>query len=116
MAMDYASDLGLAAIWGRVQALAAALRESLAAVPGVRVCDGGVERCGIVTFQVDGHPAEAVKASLARAGINVSVASGSGNLVWFQRHGYYALVRASVHYFNTEAELQQLVAAVERLR
>jgi cysteine desulfurase/selenocysteine lyase len=115
VAMDYACDLGLAAIYARVQGLASRLRVALAGVPGVEVCDGGVERCGIVTFRVNGYDATAVKAHLARRGVNVSVSSGSGNLVWFERRGYDALVRASVHYYNTEAELERAAVAVAEL-
>jgi selenocysteine lyase/cysteine desulfurase len=115
-AMDYACDIGLARIYARIRLLASTLRRRLTGLPGVEVCDGGVEQCGIVTFRVAGLAPEAVKAHLADLGINVSVSSGSGNLVWFQRHGYDALVRASVHCYNTAAELDRLAEALEALR
>jgi cysteine desulfurase/selenocysteine lyase len=115
VAMEYARSLGLDTIRSRVDTLADGLRSRLGRVPGVEVCDGGVERCGIVTFRVAGHDAEAVKAGLGARGVNVSVASGSGNLVWFQRRGYEALVRASVHYYNTSQELDRATAAVAEI-
>lgn len=115
VAMRYACDLGLPAIYSRVQELAEALRSALGTVPGVDVVDGGHERCGIVTFTVAGREAEAIKAGLGKCGVNVSVASGSGNLVWFERRGLTAVVRASVHYFNTPSEIERLIASLHPL-
>jgi cysteine desulfurase/selenocysteine lyase len=37
--------------------------------------------------------------------INVTVSDGSGSLVSFQDRGITDVVRASVHYFNTEEEI-----------
>src|SRR5215208_1685422 len=54
VAIDYARDWGMAAIWDRVRSLASTLREELEEIPGVTVRDIGAERCGIVTFTVDG--------------------------------------------------------------
>ncbi|MEM9385720.1 MAG: aminotransferase class V-fold PLP-dependent enzyme [Pseudomonadota bacterium] len=112
VALRYASDLGLASIYARVQYLAETLRGALGGVPGVEVVDGGHERCGIVTFTVAGREAEALKAGLGKRGVNVSVASGSGNLVWFEQRGLTAVVRASVHYFNTPSEIDRLIASL----
>ena len=106
------SSWGLPAIEERVTALAEQLRELLAGVPGVRVHDQGRRRCGIVTFTMDGVPAQTVHEALARQGINVSV-----SLVDYARLDLSArdlpdLVRASVHYYNTEEELDRLVSAL----
>ena len=52
---DYAREWGLEAIAQRVGALAARLRDGLAAVDGVDVHDLGLRKCGIVSLTVDGH-------------------------------------------------------------
>ena len=57
VAVDYALEWGLEAIRSRNYALAADLRKQLDATPGVQTHDRGEERCAIVTFSVDGHPA-----------------------------------------------------------
>ena len=64
-AVDYALALGVDAIAARVVALAASLREQLVGVRGLRLHDLGVERCGIVTFTIDGVDAYELAARLA---------------------------------------------------
>lgn len=114
-AVDYALALGLERIWARIQALGEALRARLAAVPGVSVHDLGVVRGGIVSFAVRDRPAAAVKAALRSASINVHVSPARGTLLDMRARGLHELVRASVHYYNTEAELERLADELARL-
>ena len=115
-AIDYATGFGLEAIYARVQALADGFRQQLAGIPGVTVRDLGRERCGIVTFTLDGNPAEDVKAALAAVGINVSTTTVNGTRVDMEQRGLTSMTRASVHYYNSEDEVTRAVAAVEALR
>ncbi len=114
-AIDYALDLGLEAIRDRIYALADRLREDLSSIPGVTITDQGAERCGIVTFTHDRVAPGDIKAIMAGKGINVSVSSGSGMRVSFGRRGLDAVVRSSVHYFNSEEETDRFVAEVRSL-
>jgi selenocysteine lyase/cysteine desulfurase len=114
-AVDYALALGLERIWARVRGLGEALRERLAAVPGVTVRDLGTVRGGIVSFTVRGVEAAAVKTALRAASINVHVSPARGTLLDMRARGLHELVRASVHYYNTEAELDRLADEVARL-
>jgi selenocysteine lyase/cysteine desulfurase len=114
-AVDYACALGLERIWARVRALADTLRARLGAVPGVTVRDLGVVRGGIVSFTVrDVEPAR-VKAALRAARINVTVSPARGTLLDMRARGLRDVVRASVHYYNTEDEIARLTAEVARL-
>jgi selenocysteine lyase/cysteine desulfurase len=114
-AIDYALGWGIDSIWERDRSLARLLRDGLCAIPRVAVHDRGRELCGIVTFSVEGLAAEAVRAALARDRINVSVSTPDDTRLDFEARGLDAIVRASVHYFNTEAEIARFCAAVERL-
>ncbi len=115
IAIDYALALGLDNIRDRVYALAATLRQALGAVPGIAVTDQGAEQCGIVTFVSAGQPAGALKQALAAHGIATTVSDGSGPLVSFKARGLSAVLRASVHYYNTEQEVTRFVEAVRAL-
>ena len=114
-AVDYALALGLERIWERVRGLGATLRQRLAAAPGVTVRDLGALRSGIVSFTVDRVEAARVKAALRAAAINVSVSPARGTLLDMRARGLNEVVRASVHYYNTEAEIDRLVHEVTRL-
>ena len=114
-AARYATDLGLDAIWQRVRSLATQLRARLALIPGVRVCDQGRTRCGIVSFVYRGLQPQAVKMALARQRINVSVSDAAWTRLDMDTREIPALVRASVHYYNTEEEIDTVGAAVAGL-
>jgi selenocysteine lyase/cysteine desulfurase len=116
VAAEYALSWGLDAISQRVRALADRLRSLLAGVPGVQVHDQGIRRCGIVTFTVDGVPAAEVRRRLAAAGVNTSVSGATSAQFDLPSRGLSELVRASVHYYNTEEELDQLIAALPAAR
>lgn len=112
VAVDYALSWGLEAIEGRVTALADRLREQLTNVDGVRVHDQGRRRCGIVTFTIDGVPAHMIQQRLHEHGINVSVSLAGHARHDLPSRGLPDLVRASVHYYNTEFELDRLINAL----
>ncbi|WP_328808438.1 aminotransferase class V-fold PLP-dependent enzyme [Nonomuraea montanisoli] len=114
-AVEYALAWGLPAVEARVVALAGRLRDALREVPGVGVHDQGVRRCGIVTFTVAGRPAAEVHGRLAETGINTSVSLSRYARYDLPARGLPDLVRASVHYYNTDEELHRLVEAVEEL-
>jgi len=109
VAVDYALSWGLEAIEARVTGLAERLRERLTNLDGVRVHDQGRRRCGIVTFTIDGVPAQHVQQRLSDHGINVSVSLVEYARLDLSHRGLPDLVRVSVHYYNTDDELDQLI-------
>jgi selenocysteine lyase/cysteine desulfurase len=111
-AIDYALGWGLDSIWQRIAALGESLRTRLGDVEGVTVRDLGAVRCGIVTFTVDGVEAGELKEGLARERINVTVSPRSSTLLDSNARALPDLVRASVHYYNTDEELDRLVETI----
>ncbi|MCK5205234.1 MAG: aminotransferase class V-fold PLP-dependent enzyme, partial [Desulfobacterales bacterium] len=106
-AVDYALDIGLMAIQERVQYLAALLRNRLSDLAGVVVRDLGQHRCGIVTFTNENESASAIKQRLASHKINISVTDARYARLDLVSRGINELARASIHYFNTEAEIDR---------
>jgi selenocysteine lyase/cysteine desulfurase len=107
----YLLEIGIGAIEERVLALGARLREQLAGVPGITVRDRGLRKCGIVTFTHGTVPAEEIVRRLARDGINVRVSEQTYR--FDEGSQPLARVRASVHYYNTEDELDRAIAAID---
>jgi len=114
-AIEYALDLGLDSIWSQVQALAATLRERLAQIEGVTVHDTGQTKCGIVTFSVNGVDSDWLFRALRNCGINVHVSEPGDTRLDFESRWLPPMIRASVHYFNTDLGVQALCDVVERL-
>jgi cysteine desulfurase/selenocysteine lyase len=115
VATRYALDTGLERIAARIGALAARFRSGLAELGGVRVLDRGRDRCGIVTFGVDGHTADHVGKRLRDNSINVST-PGRRNAQWdIGARGIDAVVRAGIHCFNTEDEIDRTLDVVASL-
>lgn len=115
VAVEYALGIGIDAIQRRVVALANRLRAELASISGVRVRDLGRVRCGIVSFTVDGREPSEIRLALHRKRINVSVSNVRSTRLDMEARGIPSLARASVHYYNTEAEVDQLVAEIHGL-
>ncbi|QYX58419.1 aminotransferase class V-fold PLP-dependent enzyme [Roseovarius sp. SCSIO 43702] len=114
-AVRYARGIGMAAIEARVETLGQQLREALDGLRGVSVHDRGARKCGIVTLRKEGIAPAEMAARLREEGINVSVSQVSSARLDLGPRGIDALLRASVHYFNTEAEVVRFAEAVDRL-
>jgi cysteine desulfurase/selenocysteine lyase len=111
-AVEYALNIDIAHIWQRISYLAELLRSKLKQLPNVTVHDTGDQLCGIVTFSLANIDSQLVKQKLAEHHINISVALAKSTLLFMNKHQLQSVVRASVHYYNTEAELEQLCKAM----
>jgi selenocysteine lyase/cysteine desulfurase len=107
-AIEYALNIGVDRIWQRVQLLAGSMRRQLKSMEFITVHDFGDLQCGIVTFSVNGIDSELVKNKLAEKDINVSVGRAKSTLLYMNKNQLSSIVRASVHYYNTETEIKEL--------
>lgn len=119
VAVQYALALGVDTIEARVRSLSARLREGVASVAGVTVQDpgwrDGAPECGIVTFTHGKLTVPEVVQKLAKDRIVVRVNDSAGALLDMRARGLEAVVRASVHYYNTEDEIDRCVSALGQL-
>lgn len=108
-AVDYALDIGLGPIEQRCRMLANRLRAGLASIRGVKIRDLGRTPGAIVSFTMEGHDADAIVRSAAAAGITIGVSDPSSTRIDAEIRALPPLVRASPHYYNTEAEIDRLI-------
>lgn len=113
-AVDYANSIGIDAISERVTMLGNLLRDRLGSVRGVTLRDLGAQRCGIVTFTVADEDPFALATRLRAENINISVSTIDFARYDFGGRGLDAVARASVHYYNTEDELDRFVDSLAR--
>ena len=115
VALRYAESIGIDHIQKRNNMLAGSLRKSLAGLPGVSIHDLGVEMSAIVTFTVDNVCADQIKNHLACESINVTTSEMTSAQLDFPERGLTQVVRASVHYYNSEKELEKFIEVLSRL-
>jgi selenocysteine lyase/cysteine desulfurase len=111
-AVDYLLALGIEAVEAKITLLSDRLRDLLAELPHIDLHDKGARRCGLVSFSDRNRPAEEVAAALRAQAINVSVSGPESARYDFDQRGLGAIVRASVHCYNTDDELDRLVHAL----
>ncbi|GAB2747265.1 aminotransferase class V-fold PLP-dependent enzyme [Salinifilum aidingensis] len=114
-AARYYRDTGVAWVHRYVTGLAERLRGLLAELPGVRVADIGAERSGIVTFRHERMPAPDLVGKLREEGFNLTVSRAPSTPWDMGERGLDALVRASVHGYNTTAEIERLCRSVRSI-
>jgi len=110
-ALDYCNATGIGAIRSRINDLANLLRRRLRDIPGLHVLDRGQVKTGIVTFNVPSMEAEVIRLALEDRSITVHAQRVEDARL--DRDGVAEdLVRASVHYFNTDEEVDRFCAVL----
>jgi len=115
-ACDYLAALGMDAVRAHERELTALATERLLAVPGVRVYGPPpAERSGVVSFTVgEIHPHD-LATILDETGVCVRAGHHCAQPL-MRRLDVPATARASFYVYNTEADVDALVAGVERAR
>jgi cysteine desulfurase/selenocysteine lyase len=68
-----------------------------------------------VTFTAEGVSAEQLQRGLTAQAINVDISKPEDTRLDFEARSLEPMIRASVHYFNTEEEIARFCAAVAAL-
>ena len=113
-AIEYVMRLGMAEIAQQEHRLSQVLTQVLDDIPGVRVVGTPARKVALASFLVDGMPTEQVGAALDRHGIAVRAGHHCAQPA-LRRFGLETTVRASLAFYNTEAEIHSLGAALRHL-
>lgn len=111
-AAEYAMHIGLERIQARVQKLAAILRARLTEIAGIKVTDTGTRKSGIVIFIHERIAAADLASRLAAKNMIVRTSPRFGTRFDEKLSALGELVRASIHYYNTEDEIERFCAVV----
>lgn len=113
-AARYALEVGPAG-FARARELADRLRARLAEMPWARVLDRGAERSAIVTAEIRGWDADALKLRLRERGINTSASRRKDGVLDMDAKQAATVLRLSPHYYNTHEELDTALEALAEL-
>jgi cysteine desulfurase/selenocysteine lyase len=114
-ALDYITAIGLDAIAGYEHELLGYAEGALASVPGLRMIGTARRKASILSFTMEGvHPHD-IGTIVDAEGVAVRTGHHCAQPV-MDRFGVPATARASLAMYNTRAEIDTLVAALERVR
>jgi cysteine desulfurase/selenocysteine lyase len=114
-AFDYVSGVGLEAIAAYEHELLVYGTELLERIPGLRIIGTAREKAAVLSFVMEGiHPHD-IGTVLDRMGIAVRTGHHCAQPV-MDRFGVPATTRASLAFYNTAAELDQLAAGLQKVQ
>jgi cysteine desulfurase/selenocysteine lyase len=114
-AIDYVRGVGFEAIAAHERALLAEATARVAALPTVRIVGNAREKIGVVSFVMDGiHPHD-IGTIIDREGVAIRTGHHCAQPV-MDRYGIPATARASFSMYNTAADVDALVRAIDRVR
>ena len=114
-AIDYLSGIGMANIALRERALLEYATPRLQAVPGLRIFGTAPHKAAVISFLVDGVHAHDLATLLDQEGVAVRSGHHCAHPL-MQFYGVAGTCRASLAFYNTEAEIDAFVAAIGRVR
>jgi cysteine desulfurase / selenocysteine lyase len=114
-ALDYVNRIGLERAAAHETALLHAATNGLSQIPGLRIYGNSAHKAAVVSFLIDGIPADTIGKALDRVGIAVRTGHHCAQPT-MQRYGVRNMVRPSFAMYNTFEEVERLVRAVQRIR
>ncbi len=113
-ALSYVSKIGLAAMAAREAELLAYGTKTLSAIPGLKIIGTATKKAAILSFVLDGiHPHD-VGSLLDLEGVAIRTGHHCTQPV-MKRFGIPATARASLAFYNTFAEIDQLAMAIHKV-
>jgi len=110
-ALDYLGAIGLDTVASRERALLAQAKERVSSLPGVRLVGTAPEKVAILSFVVEGLHAHDLATVLDREGIAIRAGHHCA-MPAMERFGIPGTARVSLGFYNTEEEIDRLVAGI----
>ena len=114
-AVDFIRSVGFEAIAGHERRLLDYATDALSAVPGLRLIGTAREKASILSFVLDGVHAHDIGTIVDTEGVAIRTGHHCTQPV-MNRFGVPATARASLAMYNTVEEIDQLVAALAKVR
>ncbi len=114
-ALEYVQKIGLATIACYEQELLDYATAALQTVPGLHLIGTASHKASVLSFVLDGFTVETVGQVLNQAGIAVRAGHHCAQPI-LRRFGLEATVRPSLAFYNTQAEIDTLVATLAHIR
>ena len=114
-AIDYVTELGLAAIARHERDLLEYATAALEAVPGLRLIGTAPHKAAVLSFVLDGIHAHDVGTILDQEGVAVRTGHHCAQPA-MERFGVSATARASLALYNRRADVDALVAGLQKVR
>jgi cysteine desulfurase/selenocysteine lyase len=114
-AIDYLQALGLERIARAEHALLEYATTRVSGIPGLRIVGTAREKAAVLAFTIDGIPPHDIGTVLDHHGVAVRTGHHCA-MPLMERYGLPATTRASFAFYNTRAEVDQLVGALHAAR
>ncbi len=114
-AIDFIAEVGIERIAEREQHLLRYATERLKEIPGLRIYGEADHKAAVISFTIEGAHAHDLATMLDHEGIAVRSGHHCAHPL-MQFFGVPATLRASLAFTNTEAEIDALVVAINKLR
>lgn len=114
-ALDYVNGIGLDAIGAIERDLLAYATDALKSVPGLRLFGEAKEKAAVLSFLIDGVHAHDLATLLDHEGVAVRSGHHCAHPL-MQFYGVPATARASLAFYNTQAEVDAFVTAIAKVR
>jgi selenocysteine lyase/cysteine desulfurase len=114
-AARYALSIGVERAGRRARELALRLRGALGELRGIQVLDRGNDLAAIVTADIAGWDAQELCKLLRERGINSSASLRAYAVIDMDEKRAASALRLSPHYYNTEEEIDTVVATLQSL-
>jgi cysteine desulfurase/selenocysteine lyase len=113
-ALDYLQQIGTDNVAHYEHDLLAYATQALLTVPGLQLIGTAPDKASVLSFVLDGLPAEHVGKALDQEGIAVRAGHHCAQPI-IRRFGHQSTVRASLALYNTPADVDALIAALHRI-